>query len=164
MQNDHLLEITKMARWEELPEYERNYLAGMKLPVFEETAWTPGGPVKERRVALISTAGIERRGDKPYPFFSGEFRVIPTDVDSSELVMSHLSPNFDRTGFQQDVNVVLPLDRLRELEAEGELGSVAKYHYAFMGGSRPEDMIDHVPELAKLLRADNVDTVLMCPV
>ena len=157
-------ETIEMARWEELPDYERDYLAGMKLPVFEETAWSPGGPVAERRVALISTAGIERRGDKPYPFFSGEFRVIPTDADSSELVMSHLSPNFDRTGFQQDVNVVLPLYRLRELEADGELGSVAKYHYAFMGGSRPEDMIAHVPELANLLRADNVDTVLMCPV
>lgn len=153
-----------MARWDELPEYEQAYLAGMKLPVFEDAAWTPGGPVEERRVALISTAGIERRGDKPYPFFSGEFRVIPTDVGSDELVMSHLSPNFDRTGFQQDVNVVLPLDRLRELEADGKLGSVAEYHYAFMGGSRPEDMIAHVPELAKLLRADNVDTVLMCPV
>ena len=101
---------------------------------------------------------------KPYPFFSGEFRLIPTDVAPGELVMSHMSPNFDRTGFQQDINVVIPIERMRELEAEGAVGSVAKFHYAFMGGSQPQDMEPYVPELARLLRGDEVDTVLMCPV
>jgi len=153
-----------MARWEDLPEYERDYLADLPLPDFDHTPWTPAKPVTESRIALISTAGIERRGDKPYPFFSGEFRLIPTDIDQGELVMSHLSPNFDRTGFQQDINVAIPLDRMRELEAEGVIGSVAKFHYAFMGGSRPEDMEPNILELANLLRGDEVDTVLMCPV
>ncbi|MDA0812106.1 MAG: glycine/sarcosine/betaine reductase selenoprotein B family protein [Verrucomicrobia bacterium] len=153
-----------MARWEELPDYEQTYLAGMKLPEFKEIPWTPAKPLAESRIALISTAGIERKSDKPYPFFSGEYRMIPTDVDPGDLVMSHLSPNFDRTGFQQDINVVIPLERLRELEEEGVIGSMARFHYAFMGGSRPEDMEPHVPELAKLLRGDEVDTVLLCPV
>lgn len=153
-----------MARWEDLPKYERDYLAGLRLPEFDGTPWTPAKPVSESRIALISTAGIERRGDKPYPFFSGEFRLIPTGVDPGELVMSHMSPNFDRTGFQQDINVVIPIERMRELEAEGAVGSVAGFHYAFMGGSRPQDMEPHVPELARLLRGDEVDTVLMCPV
>lgn len=98
-----------MARWEDLPQYEQDYLAGLRLPEFDHTPWTPAKSVSESRIALISTAGIERRGDKPYPFFSGEFRLIPTDVDHGELVMSHLSPNFDRTGFQQDINVAIPL-------------------------------------------------------
>ncbi len=153
-----------MARWEDLPQYEQDYLAGLRLPEFNHTPWTPAKPVSESRIALISTAGIERRGDKPYPFFSGEFRLIPTDVDHGELVMSHLSPNFDRTGFQQDINVAIPLDRMKELEAEGVIGSVANFHYAFMGGSAPQDMEPNIPELAKLLRGDEVDTVLMCPV
>ncbi|MCE2491829.1 MAG: selenoprotein B glycine/betaine/sarcosine/D-proline reductase [Alphaproteobacteria bacterium] len=153
-----------MARWEDLPEYERDYLADLPLPDFDYTPWTPAKPVTESRIALISTAGIERRGDKPYPFFSGEFRLIPTDVDQGELVMSHLSPNFDRTGFQQDINVAIPLDRMRELEAEGVIGPVAKFHYAFMGASRPADMEPNILELANLLRGDEVDTVLMCPV
>ena len=153
-----------MARWDELPKYEQDYLSGMRLPEFDHTPWTPSKPVSESRIALISTAGIERRGDKPYPFFSGEFRLIPTDVDNGELVMSHLSPNFDRTGFQQDINVAIPLDRMKELEAEGVIGSVAKFNYAFMGGSQPQDMEPNIPELVKLLRGDEVDTVLMCPV
>ena len=153
-----------MARWEDLPEYEREYLSGLRLLEFDDTPWTPARPVSESRIVLMSTAGIERRSDEPYPWFSGEFRLIPTDVDPSELVMSHLSPNFDRTGFQQDINVVFPIERMRELEAEGVIGSVARCHYAFMGGSRPQDIESHVPELARLLRGDEVDTVLMCPV
>ena len=44
------------------------------------------------------------------------------------------------------------------------VGSVARFHYSFMGGSRPEDMEPYVPEVANLLRCDEVDTVLLSPV
>jgi D-proline reductase (dithiol) PrdB len=46
--------------------------------------------------------------------------------------MSHVSVNFDRTGFQQDLKVIFPLDRLRELAVEGSIGSVAAFHYSFL--------------------------------
>jgi len=122
-----------MARWKDLPKYEQDYLADLRLPEFDHTPWTSAKPISESRIALTSTAGIERRGDKPYSFFSGEICLIPTEVDQGELVMSHLSPNFDRTGLQQDINVTLPTERMCELEAEGAIGSVAKFHYTFMG-------------------------------
>ena len=35
--------------------------------------------------------------------------------DMDELTMSHVSTNFDRSGFYQDVNTSFPIDRLREL-------------------------------------------------
>ena len=47
--------------------------------------------------------------------------------------MSHTSVNFDRAGFAEDVNVVFPIDRFRELEASGTIGSMADVHYSFMG-------------------------------
>ncbi len=153
-----------MVRWNDLLEAEQNYQKGLRLIQFDDAPFVPPKPLSERRIAMITTAGIERRTTKPYPFFSGEFRMIPADAEPGELVMSHLSPNFDRTGFQQDINVVFPIDRLRELEAAGEIGSVARYHYSFMGGSDPEAMEPYVPELANLLRGDEVDTVLLCPV
>jgi len=46
---------------------------------------------------------------------TGDYRVIPGDIAARDLVMTHISTNFDRTGFQQDWNVVFPLDRLKEL-------------------------------------------------
>ena len=151
-------------RWENFPEHERKYLGGLQLPTFEETPWVAGPPLAERRIAMISTAGIERRTDKPYAFLSGEYRVIPGDVDVSELVMSHLSANFDRTGFQQDVNVAFPIDRLRELVGEGRVGSMASVHYSFMGAFPPAAAEPHAAHLAGLLKADGVDAALLVPV
>jgi D-proline reductase (dithiol) PrdB len=153
-----------MARWNDLSEAEQNYQKGLRLLEFDDAPYVAPKPMNKRRIALLTTAGIERRSTKPYPFFSGEFRMIPADAEPGELVMSHLSPNFDRSGFQQDINVVFPIDRLRELAAQGEIGSVARYHYSFMGGSDPEAMEPFVPELAQLLRDDDVDTVVLCPV
>jgi hypothetical protein len=54
---------------------------------------------------------------------TGDYRAIPGAVEARDLVMPHISTNFDRTGFQQDWNVVFPLDRLRELAGEGIGGS-----------------------------------------
>jgi D-proline reductase (dithiol) PrdB len=78
--------------------------------------------------------------------------------------MSHISINFDRTGFQEDWNVAFPLDRLNELAADGVIGSVARTHYAFMGATDPVEMEPHARELAGRLKADRVDAVILSPV
>jgi D-proline reductase (dithiol) PrdB len=46
--------------------------------------------------------------------------------------MTHSSVNFDRTGFQEDLNIVFPIDRFKELEDEGFIGSLASINYSFM--------------------------------
>jgi D-proline reductase (dithiol) PrdB len=78
--------------------------------------------------------------------------------------MSHISANFDRTGFQQDWNVVFPLDRLRELVRAGVVGSLAEYHYSFMGATDPRDMEDTARSLAHIMKKDTVNAVLLVPV
>ena len=78
--------------------------------------------------------------------------------------MSHLSINFDRTGFQQDVNVVFPIDRLHELVRDGMIGSAADYHYAFMGAAPIRQLEPRARQLAGLLKRDRVDAVLLTPV
>ena len=78
--------------------------------------------------------------------------------------MSHVSSNYDRTGFQQDLNVVFPLERLQEMAAAGEIGSVADYHYSFMGATEPEELEARTRQLAGLLKADKVDAVVLLPV
>ena len=72
--------------------------------------------------------------------------------------------NYDRTGFQDDVNICFPLDRLREMAADGEIGSVADFHYSFMGATDPELMRPHAERMAKLMKDDGVDTVLLVPI
>jgi len=93
------------------------------------------------------------------------YRVIPGDVDLDDLSMSHSSVHFDRSGFREDTNLVFPLDRLRELEADGVIGSVARFHYSLMGAGWLPDAIESTArELARLLREDEVDAVCLVPV
>ena len=141
-----------------------SHLAELACPTFETTPWADGVPVEQSRVAIISTAGLQRRGDRPFEMGSDDFRVIPGDTPARDLVMSHISTNFDRSGFQQDINVALPIDRLRELAAEGVIGSVADYHYSFMGATDPMRMQDSVTRMVDLLKSDAVDTVLLVPI
>jgi D-proline reductase (dithiol) PrdB len=126
-----------------------------------------GPPLRQRRVALISTAGLHGRGDRPFDGGAGatEYRVIPGDARTADLVMSHISVNFDRSGFRTDPNVVFPLDRLKELAAEEQIGSVADFHYSFMGAPWPPTRFEpKARELAPLLERDGVDAAVLLPV
>jgi D-proline reductase (dithiol) PrdB len=94
----------------------------------------------------------------------GGYRVIPGDSSASDLAMSHVSSNFDRVGFQQDWNVVFPLDRLREIAADGLIGSLSDRHYSFMGATEPTTMEPAARELAGRLARAGVDAALLVPV
>lgn len=153
-----------MARLEDFDELGRDYLLSMPMPVFETTPWANPPPVANARIAIISTAGLQRRGDRPFSVDSSDFRLIPGDTQAADLAMSHISTNFDRTGFQEDANVVLPLDRLRELAEQGEIGSVASMHYSFMGATHPGKMESTARHLAGLLKQDAIDIALLVPV
>ena len=157
-----------MVRLADLSEPERNYLLGRikDLTGFDGRPWVAGPRLNKRRVAIITTSGIHREGDRPFGDGAADvdYRVIPGDVNAGELVMSHVSVNFDRTGFQQDINVVFPIDRLKELAAEGVIGAVADYHYSFMGAPPPRSLEPRARQLAGMLKKDGVDAVLLTPV
>lgn len=151
-------------RLSELPEAEGKHLAAMRCPSYEDTPGVPGKPLSERRIAIVSTAGLHRRGDRAFSPGDGGYRIIPGETNASNLMMSHISVNFDRTGFQQDSNLVFPIDRLRELAEAGAIGSLADMHYSFMGANAPDNLEPAARQLAPLLIADRVDGVLLVPV
>ncbi len=155
-----------MARLSDLPDWERQHHLDKihELPDFGATPFVAGPPLKQRRVAIITTAGLHVRSDRPFDPGAADYRIIPGDTLPADLVMSHTSVNFDRSGFQEDVNVVLPLARLRELQAEGVIGSVSDFHYAFMGAAPIRALEPKARELAGLLKKDKVDAVLLTPV
>ncbi len=153
-----------MARLEDFSEPMRSHLADLACPSFVETLWVVAKPLARCRVAIVSTAGLQRRGDRAFEMGTSDFRVIPGDTPSGDIVMSHISTNFDRSGFQADINVALPIDRLRELADAGTIGSVAGYHYSFMGATDPTHMRAHAERMCGLLRDDDVDVVLLVPI
>ena len=154
-----------MVRLADIPEVERAHLLAKRCEPFDSHPWAEGPPLSRRRVALVTTAGLHRVDDKAFSMVDLSYRVIPGDIRADELTMTHSSVHFDRTGFREDVNLVFPIDRLRELEAEGTIGSVADYHYSLMGaGWLPHQIEPTVRELARLLKEDAVDAVCLVPV
>lgn len=153
-----------MARLDRMPEEERDHLLALPCPTYSFTPWVAGPPPSARRVALVSTAGLHRRGDRPFGPGATDYRVIPADTPASELLMGHISTNFDRTGFQQDWNVVFPIDRLRDMADRGEIGGLADHHYSFMGATEPRQLEETARGLAQIMRGDGVTVVLLVPV
>ena len=151
-----------MVRLTEMPAVARGFISELEIPVFEDPAWVKPVPAKNRRVAIVSSAAVSRRGDKPFSWLARDYRVIGRN--DRDLVMTHVAVEYDRTAWQQDLNTIIPLDRLDEMASDGEIGSVAEEHYAFMGAADPRDMQPSAREVAARMRADNVNTVLLAPV
>jgi D-proline reductase (dithiol) PrdB len=153
-----------MTRLTDLPAGQAQRLAELECPQFTTRPWVKGLPLSRRRVAIVSSAGLVVRGVEPFRGRDPDYRAIPATTRAEDLLCSHISINFDRTGFQEDWNVVFPIDRLRELGREGTIGSVADTHYSFMGATDPVQMEQNARDLAGHLKRDNVDSVILTPV
>lgn len=147
-----------------LPEVMQHHINDVECPVFESEPWVRGGPLKERRIAMVSSAGLHLRSDQHFVGGDHTYRVIPNDSDPADIVMSHVSVNYDRSAFQQDINSVFPLKHLADMDEEGLIGSVANNHYSFMGATDPREMEGDARQLAGVLKSDQVDTVVLLPV
>jgi D-proline reductase (dithiol) PrdB len=99
-------------------------------------SWTPlRKPLRECTVALVTTCGVHLKSQEPFSLYVEEgdwsSRTIPGDVDVRDLMISHT--HYDVRDAEQDVNVVFPIERLRELAADGVIGRVSPLHFGFMG-------------------------------
>ena len=153
-----------MARMEDLPAGERAMLENLDLPEYGETLFVTPKPLPERRIAILSTAALQRRSDKVFGQGEASYRVIPADTDPNDIIMSHASVNFDRSGFQQDLNVCFPLERLEELADDGVIGSVAQFHYTVSGAVDPRQNEDSAREIARMMLREGADTALLIPI
>lgn len=153
-----------MARLEDIPQPTRDAVVAAPCPAFDTQPFVTGPPLARRRVAIVSSAALIRRGDKPFPFGSAECRFLPASMPAGDILISHVSINFDRAGFQRDLNVVYPIDRLRELAADGVIGGMADTHFTIMGSTDPAGMAITADQIAGQLRQERTDSVLLSPV
>jgi hypothetical protein len=113
-------------------------LPQLRRLVVGEVPWTPlRKPVSASTVVLISTGGVHLQSDHPFNLNSDPtFRVIPKAARPADLAISHQA--YDRTDALRDINLVFPIERLRELEAERVIGRLAEDHYGFglMGSAK----------------------------
>jgi D-proline reductase (dithiol) PrdB len=155
-----------MPRLDRLPQLNRNNLLMLPVQVNDTAPRTPlTRPLSACRLAIVTTAGLHRRGDPPFGPGEQTYRVIPSDTPAVDILQSHTSLGFDRVPIMRDLNISFPVDRLRELVARGELGGAAPHHYSFMGAQRELRRIQEEtgPEVGRRLRDEGVDAALITP-
>lgn len=125
--------------------------------------------VAESAIALVTTAGVHLKSQEPFdmedPDGDPSFRAIPTDAPRADLTVTH--KYYDHSAADRDINVVLPLDRLRELLAEKRVGGIAPIMYGFMGhihGRHLRTLLGtSAPEVARRLKSDGAEAVVLTP-
>ena len=93
------------------------------------------------------------------------FRAIDITKPLTDLMITH--DYYDHSDADKDINIIFPVERLREFEKEGVIGRLSDLHYSFMG----HILSPHIntlmkitaPEVAKKLKTDRVDIVLLTP-
>ena len=86
-------------------------------------------------IGIVTAGGVHLKNQEPFNIADelGDlgYREIPLEVDSSDLMVTH--HHYDHRDADRDINVVFPIDVLRDLENEGFIGGVAKKHIGYMG-------------------------------
>jgi D-proline reductase (dithiol) PrdB len=156
--------MADVVRLSQLSEIARRSALTHPCQINNDVPWThPSRVLASGRIALVTTAGLHLRGDRPFVAADPSYRVFPFNTSAGDLVQSHVSIGFDRTAIQQDINVVLPLDRMRELLQRGRIGGIGPNVYSFMGAQRPpyEAIETNGAEVGTRLRSEDVDFVLL---
>lgn len=124
-------------------------------------------PLADSRLALVTTAGAHLASQPPFNVATHDgdagHRLLPDDLDPSELRFTHT--HYDTSSAEADPNVVLPLDTLHDLVAEGRVGEASPVHIGMMGFNPDPSLIADraAPEVAQVLVDHAVDVAIMVP-
>src|SRR5260370_2194595 len=154
---ERLLRLTNDPAWGEHFAYWFGKVAGglqlrlERLRPSGEIPWTPlRRPIAQATVAIVTTGGVHLCADRPFELRTdASFRAIPRGASSADLCITH--SHYDRRDSLRDLNLIFPLERLLELEAEPIVGRVADVHYSFGFTHDPRHLLAHAPKLARLL-------------
>src|SRR6185503_8184725 len=128
----------------------------------------PPSPVKDIRqatIALVTSGGIVPKGnpdriESTYATKWRKYSLAGVDVLTPEGWQS-IHGGYDTTRANEDPNRVLPVDVLRELEAEGAIGRLLDQYWVFVGsGASTTNARRFAGEMARELRASAVEGVI----
>ncbi len=144
-------------------------------PAYRSIPWAPvTRPLSESKISLVSTAGLSMKGDEPFDMEyerkrptrgDSSFRKLEASATSETIEANHL--HVDTRYILRDLNVALPLDRLRERVEAGEVGSMAATHYSIMGYQGNDSSLleqESAPAIAQAMKSEEVDLALLAPV
>lgn len=136
----------------------------------EGIPWAPfNKELKDCKIGLVTTAGVHLKTQKPFdmkdPDGDPTYREIPLDASKQDLMITH--DYYDHKDADKDINIVFPIDRLKEMRDRGEIGSVSEMNFGFMGHIQGEHIWtlinETAPQVAVKLKEMQVDAVLLTP-
>lgn len=143
------------------------------FPLYRWTENEPGEltplekPLGECRVSMLTSGGVSHCSMPTWdPRARNDFRLDTVDPDATGADFEVSDSYYDTTDAETDINTVFPIDRLRELDQAGVIGTVAPRLWSgFMGRIYKRTVVREVaaPALAQELHDDDVDLFLLVP-
>lgn len=126
-------------------------------------------PLERSKVVVVTTAGIHHESQQPFDMTDPDgdpyFRIIDPQTIEKEYRITH--DYYDHRDADQDLNIVFPISRLKELQNEGYIGNLSEWHFSFMGhitGNHVQTLVNRTgPQVARILNELKVDVVLLTP-
>jgi len=124
-------------------------------------------PLGEARLTFISSAGVQPVETMPFdvvhPVGDFSFRRVPSNSAVDELAIHQIK--YPTNGAAKDLNVIFPIERLRELAAEKFIGALTPNFFSFIGYNMDAAGFERTlaEDLADAVVAERADAVLLCP-
>lgn len=168
---------------EHIFEWQVKAYTGKPRWTYEDNPFTPlGKPVSQTKIGLFTSSGHFVEGDDPKPFGvenmsqkEAEERIaefikspptlstIPIDTPKEKLRVRH--GGYDIRAAKLNPNCVLPIDRMKELAASGQIGEFHPKAYSFVGATAQTPLTKEIaPAWAEMLKAERVEAVVLVPV
>ena len=122
-------------------------------------------PLSQSRIGMLGTCGAYAVGQRAYYYKDdSSIRQIPSDTVQGDLRFSHITENYLVDG-KQDPNCIFPLESLRSLSQDGEIGELPEVVLSCMGGVYSQRRVreEMLPEVAGVFQSQNLDAVLLVP-
>ncbi len=124
-------------------------------------------PLSQSRLTFVSTSGVQPKGTLPFdvvhPVGDYTYREVPSDSPVQDLEIHQLK--YPTDGAHEDLNVIFPIERLRELRDEGVIGSLTPSLFSFIGYNMDPDLLERTlaEDLAQAVQDQQADLALLSP-
>lgn len=143
------------------------YTTEYPMPHFDRVA--PNMPIadaKKAKIALVTSGGIVPKGNPDHIESSSASKYGKYDIsgvnDLTADTYATAHGGYDPVYANQDADRVLPVDVLREMEQNGEIGELHRYFYTTVGnGTSVANSLAFAKKFAQELVNDGVEAVIL---
>lgn len=127
----------------------------------------PATPLSDSVITFLTSGGISHCSMPAFdPDARNDHRLDDIDNSANSQDFQIHDSYYDHHDADSDLNCVFPIDRLREMEATGEIGSIAARMWSgFMGRiyNRTKLIEESAPAFVEKLKEDEVDILVTGP-